>query len=119
MAIGDRIPTEMIPPTALSTTATNRFTNAAANRSQLTGLWISNSGASQRTVTIYKNGTAASNIIATIILGPIGSATLASSAFIDLSGKALVFTGTQTLAAKQDAGVDVNIAAYGIVEQIA
>lgn len=119
MAKGDRIPTEMIPPTALSTTATALYTNTTANRGQLTGLWICNTGASQRTVSIYKNGTAAANLIATIILGPVGSTTLASSAFIDLSGKALVFTGSQPLSAKQDTGTDVNIAAYGVIEQIA
>jgi hypothetical protein len=112
MAVGDRTPTEMIPPTALGTTATALFTNVATNRGQLTGLWINNTGASQRTVTLYKNGTAAVNQISQIVL-PAGS-----SAFIDLSGKALVFTGTQTFAAKQDTGTDCNIAAYGIIEQI-
>lgn len=113
MAIGDRTPTELIPPTALGTTATAVYTNAAANRGQLTGLWISNTSAFQRVVTLYKNGTASVNQISAITL-PAGTST-----FIDLSGKALVFTGTQTLAAKQDAGTDCNIAAYGIIEQIA
>lgn len=119
MAIGDRTPLEMIPPTPLSTTATAVYTNSAANRAQLTGLWLNNTGSSQRVITLYKNGTAAANAIATIILGPVGSAAQASSAFIDLAQKALVFTGTQILAAKQDAGADVNIAAYGVTEQIA
>lgn len=114
MAVGDRIPTELTAPTALSAVAAAVFTNASASfRSQLTGLWISNTGAVARTVTIYKNGTASSNIISTIVLDP------GASVFIDLAGKALVFTGTQALSAKQDVGTDVNIAAYGIVEQIA
>ena len=113
MAIGDRTPTEMVAPTALSATATAYYTNAASNRGQLTGLWIDNTGASQHTVTIYKNGTAVTNQLSQIVL-PAGT-----SAFIDLAGKALVFTGTQTFAAKQDTGTDVNIAAYGVIEQIA
>lgn len=114
MAIGDRTPTELIAPTALSTAATARFTNAAANRTQMTGIWLCNTGATKRTVTLYKNGTAAGNQIANSITLDPNSSTL-----IDLSGKALVFTGTQTLAANQDIGADVNIAAYGIIEQIA
>ncbi|MNP32511.1 hypothetical protein D3C76_1256950 [compost metagenome] len=113
MAIGDRTPTELIAPSALSTTATAKYTNDASNLTQLTGLWISNTSAAQRTVTLYKNGTAATNQIAAIVLAA------GASAFIDLAGKALVFTGTQTLAAKQDTGTDCNIAAYGIIEQIA
>ena len=113
MAIGDVTPTELIVPSALSATATAKYTNVATNRVELTGLWICNTGASQRTITIYKNGTALANQISAIVLPA------ASSALIDLVGKALVFTGTQTLAAKQDTGTDVNIAAYGIVEQIA
>ncbi|KIL35870.1 hypothetical protein SD71_10795 [Cohnella kolymensis] len=113
MATGDRTPTEITPPTALSTTATAVYTNSAANRGQLTGLWICNTSSFQRIVTLYKNGTAAVNQISAITL-PAGTSTL-----IDLSGKALVFTGTQILAAKQDAGTDCNIAAYGILEQIA
>lgn len=112
MAIGDRTPTEMIPPTALGTTAVAVYTNAATNRAQLTGLWVSNTSAFKRTVTIYKNGTVAVNQLATITLDP------ASSTLIDLAQKSLVFTGTQTLSAKQDAGTDCNIAAYGILEQI-
>lgn len=113
MAIGDRTPTEMIPPTVLGTTAVAVFTNVATNRAQLTGLWLSNTSAFRRVVTLYKNGTSAGNQLSVITLDA-GASTL-----IDLSGKALVFTGAQILAAKQDAGTDVNIAAYGILEQIA
>lgn len=115
MAAGDRIPTELIAPTALSNVATAVFTNGGANfRTQLTGFWLCNTGASVRVITLYKNGTVAANAIANAI-------TLAanSSAQIDLSQRPLVFTGTQVFAAKQDAGTDVNIAAYGIVEQLA
>ncbi|RJX40041.1 hypothetical protein D3P09_11745 [Paenibacillus pinisoli] len=114
MAIGDRTPAEIIAPVALSATATARYTNSAANRTQVTGIWLSNNGASERKVSLYKNGTATVNMIASAIVLPASG-----SIFIDLAGKALVFTGTQTLAAKQDAGADVTMAAYGIIEQIA
>lgn len=112
MAIGDRIPKELIVPTALSSTATTRFTNQSASyRTQMLQLFLCNTGASQRIVTLYKNGTAATNQIANSITLPANTSTI-----IDLK---LVFTGTQTLAAKQDTGTDVNIAAYGVEEQIA
>ncbi|MCD9020512.1 hypothetical protein [Cohnella silvisoli] len=114
MAIGDRIPTELLAPTVLSSTATSLFSNASTNyRTQLTGIWVYNNGSSQRTVTLYKNGTASSNIFSSFALDAN------SGVLIDLAGKALVFTGTQQIAAKQDTGTDVNISAYGIVEQIA
>jgi hypothetical protein len=115
MAIGDRTPTELIVPTALGITAVSVFANAAANfRTQMTGIWLCNTGATARVVSLFKNGTVAANQIG-------GSISLAAGAsvIIGLDGKPLVFTGTQLLAAKQDLGTDVNIAAYGIVEQIA
>lgn len=110
MAIGDRIPTELTAPTALSTTATSVFTNNAVNRTQASQIFLCNTGASQRIVTLYKNGTAASNQILNSITLPANSSTV-----IDTK---LVATGTQVIAAKQDAGADVNIAIYGVVEQI-
>ncbi|WP_135552119.1 hypothetical protein [Paenibacillus cymbidii] len=114
MAVGDRTPTEIIAPAALSNAATAKYTNSSANRTQITGIWLCNTGATARTVALYKNGTATANMIASAIELPANG-----SIFLDLAGKALIFTGTQTLAAKQDTGTDVNIAAYGVVEQIA
>lgn len=115
MAAGDRIPSELVAPTAITNVATAYFTNGGANfRTQLTGFWLCNTSASSRTVTLYKNGTGTVNQIANAIVLSANS-----SAQIDLSQRPLVFTGTQEFAAKQDAGTDVNIAAYGIVEQLA
>ena len=112
MAIGDRIPTELVAPTALNNTATAVFTNSGASyRTQITQIYLCNTGSSQRTVTLYKNGTAAVNQIANSIILPANT-----SSIIDTK---LVCTAAQALAAKQDTGTDVNIAAYGIVEQIA
>lgn len=113
MAIGDRIPTELCQ-TLLSTTATNYFTNTSTNRTQLTGIFAVNTGATQRTVTLYKNGLSAVNQIANSIVLPANS-----SSWLPLGGMSLVFTGTQTFGAKQDVGTDVTITAVGIVEQIA
>lgn len=112
MAIGDRIPKELIAPSALSNAATTKFTNQSASyRTQLTQIFLCNTSSSQRVVTLYKNGTGTTNQIANSITLPANTSTI-----IDTK---LIFTGTQTLAAKQDTGADVNIAAYGIEEQIA
>lgn len=112
--LGDRIPTELFQ-SAITASAATYFTNASASyRTQLTGLFIVNTSASQRTVTLYKNGTAVGNQIANAIVLPANT-----SAIIDLVGKPLVFTGTQTFSAKQDTGTDVTITAVGIIEQIA
>lgn len=112
MAIGDRIPTELTAPATLNTTASSFFTNAGASfRTQITQIYLCNTGTSTRTITLYKNGTAVSNQI-------LNSITLPANASTVLDTK-LVSTGTQIIAAKQDAGTDVNIAIYGVVEQIA
>ena len=112
MAIGDRIPTELTAPTALGTSATSVFTNGGASyRTQTTQIYLCNTGSSQRTITIYKNGTATTNQILNSIILPANTSTILSNV--------LVTTGTQIIAAKQDVGTDVNIAIYGIVEQIA
>jgi len=111
MAVGDRISTELIAPGALSNIATVKFTNTSgAYRTEITEIWLANTSASTRTVTLYKNGTATTNIIGSSISIPANGSIILPAH--------LVFTGTQTLAAKQDTGADCNIAAYGIVEQI-
>lgn len=111
MAIGDVTPSEMCL-TALSATATTIFTNAGVSyRTQATQIFIANTGATQRTVTLYKNGTATTNIIASSIVIPAYG-----SIILDTK---LILTGAQTIGAKQDVGTDCNIAIYGVVEQIA
>jgi hypothetical protein len=111
MAIGDVTPSEMCL-TALSATAATLFTNAGASyRTQATQIFIANTGTTERKVTLYKNGTATANIIAGSIVIPAGG-----SVIIDTK---LILTETQTIGAKQDVGADVNMAVYGIIEQIA
>lgn len=111
MAIGDRIPTEIVAPTPLTATAATYFTNVNTNRVQVLEIWLCNTGASSRIVTLFKNGLASGNQIANSITLPPNTATQIPAH--------LVFTGAQTLGAKQNTGTDVNIAVYGIVEQIA
>lgn len=112
--LGDRIPTQLVEPTAITASAVTYFTNTSASfRTQMTGITIVNTGSSQRTVILYKNGTGANNQITPDIVLPAKS-----GAYLDYVGKSLVFTGTQTFSAKQDAGTDVTISATGIVEQI-
>jgi hypothetical protein len=111
MAIGDRIPTEIVAPTPLTATAATYYTNTSTNRVQALEIWLCNTGATQRIVALFKNGLVAGNQIANSITLPANTATQIPSH--------LVLTGTQTLGAKQDVGTDVNIAIYGIVEQIA
>lgn len=111
MALGDRTPTELCQ-SALTASASTYFTNAGASyRTQMTQIFIVNTSASQRIVTLYKNGTGANNQIANSITLPANTSTI-----IDTK---LVFTGTQTFSAKQDTGTDVTITCEGIVEQIA
>lgn len=110
MAVGDRIPTELCL-TALSATATAVFTNASASyRTQATQIYLANTGSTQRIISLYKNGTSTTNIIANSIIIPANG-----SVIIDTK---IVLTGTQTIGAKQDTGTDVNIAIYGVVEQV-
>lgn len=112
MAIGDFIPTELVAPIAMAATATTVFTNSGASyRTQLAQIFICNTGATQRTITLFKNGLATANQIANSIVIPANG-----SIIIDTK---IVLTGTQTLGAMQGTGTDCNIACYGVVEQIA
>jgi len=111
MAVGDRIPTELCQ-SALTASAATYFTNTSTSyRTQITQIFLCNTSASQRTVTLYKNGVAAANqLLNSIVLPAYGSTVIDTK---------LVFTGTQTFSAKQDTGTDVTITAEGVVEQIA
>ena len=111
MALGDIIPKELGQSALTASTATYFTNQSASYRTQLLQIFLSNTGSSQRVVTLYKNGTGASNQIANSITLPVNG-----SAIIDTK---LVFIGTQTLSAKQDAGTDVTMTLCGIEEQIA
>lgn len=113
MEVNDRIPSELTAPTALGATAVAVFTNAGANyRTQVTQMFLCNIGTNERKIAIYKNGLLNANKIASSI-------TLSGGASVIIDDLKLVFTGSQVLGASQDVGTDINIAVYGIVEQIA
>lgn len=112
MAVGDRIPRELAQ-TALSGSITTIFTNKTSGgtfRTQLTQIFLVNTGASSRVITLYKNGVAATNQIA-------NSITLAANASTIIN-TTLVFTDSQTFSAKQDTGTDVSITCEGVEEQL-
>ena len=111
MAVGDRIPTELCL-TTLSATATAVLTNSGVSyRTQILEVWLCNTGASTRVISLFKNGLVTANQIA-------NSITLTAGASIQIPMH-LVCTGTQTFGAKQDVGTDVNVICNGVVEQIA
>lgn len=111
MAVGDRIPAELVEPQALSATTEAKYINIATNRVQVTQIWLANTGTATRKVTLYKNGTTIAHTIANAI-------ELAAGASVILDDLKLVLTGAQTIGAKQDAGADVTLAVYGVVEQL-
>jgi len=112
MAIGDRTPVELAQ-TALAASATTIFTNRTSGgtfRTQLTQIFLANTGASSRVITLYKNDVTPANQIANSITLAANSSTIITTQ--------LVFTGSQTFSAKQDSGGDVTITCEGIEEQL-
>lgn len=110
MASGDRLVKELCPPITLSDTATAVVENEAGFVTQITSIWVTNTGTEDRKVTLYKNGTSTSNILAAGISFQDGATTI-------LKGS-VVLESTQSLYAKQDNGTDVNISCYGIIEEL-
>jgi hypothetical protein len=94
---------------ALSTTATARYTAPAATTAQVTEIYLVNNGASDRAVDIYQGGTAATNRIMRGVSVPAGGCTI-------LQDLKIVVAAGQTLAANQDAGTDIIMTAFGIEE---
>lgn len=90
---------------ALSTVVTARFTNTNGKTGYVSEIWFANTGITDRIVTIYAHGTAAVNLIATILV-PAGG-------FIVLQTLKIILTGVEVLAAKQDVGTDITMTVYG------
>lgn len=78
--------------------------------------FTASSGTTKRTVSVYKNGTAAGNLMMVIDVDPTGNT---APKTITIDSQAIVLTGTQTLSFKQDTGTDINVYASGTKEQIA
>lgn len=118
MAIGDRVPTELISGQLTTTAGDTTFANAGASyRTEVTSIAITGQVAATtlREITIYKGGTAVANERYNIDIDPTG--TLAGKTVVIQNP--FVLTGTQAIYVKQDTGTDVNVEVSGIVEQIA
>lgn len=86
------------------------YTVPASTITQVTEIWITNTNVTTaRVVSLAVHGTAAGNTI----LAPLS---LAANETKVISNCRIVLSATEPLAAKVDAGSDVNIAAYGIEE---
>ena len=103
---------------ALTTTNTDSaITNVSTTYQTVVSYlaFTASSGTTKRTVTIYKNGSAAANALMVFDIDPTGNA---GAKTIVLDNQAIVLTGTQSLYFKQDTGTDINVYASGTKEQI-
>lgn len=94
--------------TALSTSVVARYTVPTATKAYVSEIFLANSGSSERTVSIYAHGTAATNLLMTIIVSANGG--------VIIEDKKIVLAASEVLAAKQDAGTDITFTVYGIEE---
>lgn len=110
MAQGDRTP-KKFGQTALNTSVVTVVSGAAGVRRELTKIYIANTGASTRKVTLYAYGTVAGNVLVqALTLDPNASALLTDTGIVLLNG--------ETFSAKQDAGNDITITVLGIEEEL-
>lgn len=107
MATITRTPKKILQ-SALSTTATFYYTPPANGNTQITEIWISNTGTNTRLVTLYAHGLTTNNTISTISLTSGGSALISNAKIILLAN--------EVFGAKQDVGTDIVVTAYGIEE---
>lgn len=108
--VGDVTPKKLFQG-AISATATAKYTCPASNRAQVCEVWIANTGATDRIVTIYAHGVASSNIIACGIVIKAGESKC-------LADNKIVLAAGETLGFKQDVGIDINVTCYGYEEQV-
>lgn len=115
MAVGDITDVELQATLTTTNTDTSLLNSSSSYVTIIDSicLTIKSGGTTNRTVTIYKNGSAAANEILNIDLNAVSSKSLI---FTDTRIK---LTGTQSLYFKQDSGTDVNILVTGTKEQIA
>lgn len=95
--------------TALSTTASTIYTAPASTNTQVTEIYLTNTGSTTRTVTLYVNGTANANMLVN------GLQVSGNSSVILQDTKIVIPTGT-VLSAKQDVGTDITMTAFGVEE---
>lgn len=111
MAIGDVTPKKLFQG-AISATVTAKYTCPISYRAQVCEIWLANTGATDRTVTVYAHGVLDANIIANGIILKAGESKC-------LADNKIILTAAETLGFKQDVGTDINVTAYGYEEQVA
>ena len=95
--------------TALSATTTAIYTAPALTTAQVTEIFITNTGTTQRTVNITTGGTFSTN---SIIIGLAVNGT----ASVILEDKKIVIAPSQILGAFQNSGTDVVMTVFGVEE---
>lgn len=95
--------------TALGVTATALYTTPVSTTTQITEMWIANTGSTSRTVTLYAHGTSSENMI-------LAGLEVSGNGSQLISDAKIVLSETEVLAAKQDVGTDIILTAYGIEE---
>ena len=97
---------------ALSTSASAKYTSPANTKTQVTEIWLANTNTTTaRKVTLYAHGVAAGNTI-------LQDLEITAKGTVILDNCKIVLEATEVLAAKQDAGTDVILTAYGIQEVV-
>lgn len=116
MAVGDMTPKEWLQK-SLTITAEDSVISGTINiRKYITSITLNlqTGGTNARTVTIYKNGTSASNEILKIYLNPANGV-----AYNVITELPYFVENGQKMSFKQDVGTDVNVIVTGIEELLA
>jgi hypothetical protein len=97
----------------LNTFVTTLVTGVTGGVTEVTSIWLVNTGSSTRTVKIYAHGTGASaeNMLFQWTLDPNGGSML-----LQLNNTPVILAEDETLRMTQDAGNDVTSTCYGIQE---
>jgi len=115
MAIGDMTPKEWLQK-ALTTTATDSAVAGEADvRKYITSITLNlqTGGVTGRTITVYKNGTDASNEILNVYLNPTNGV-----AYHVLTELPFFLEVGQSISFKVDVGTDINILVNGVEEEL-
>ena len=90
---------------ALSTAITTQVTGSANLTTQISEIWLANTGSTPRTVTLYSLGTSAVNTLLPISVPANGGQVL--------QGLKIILNSAETLSANQDSGTDIIMTTYG------
>lgn len=94
---------------ALGDTATAVYTAPDGGKTQVSEIWLANTGDTARTVAIYAHGTDTVNLL-------VPGVEVAAYGTQIIDGSKIILGSEEVLAGKQDTGTDVILTAYGIEE---